>query len=130
MKQNIEFYFGNNPLLDILHIAYKDFSSGKLTSINYLRNVMLKNYPNHNKSQIINLIQIVLQSGWFLKSGRSVLYVQINERGVEVYIGMVQNQRNEKRAIEAKNLIWITIIISISALILSLVQIFISLNNS
>lgn len=123
-RPQIDLPFGDNPVLDILHIAYVDFSLGRLTTIEKINKIMSATYSSYSKAYLKKLINIVTNSLWFNKSVSPHNIIHLKERGVEVYLNMVQNYRAEKSALEAKQLMFWTLIVSCAAFVVALVSFF------
>jgi len=124
-RPNIDAPFGDNPVLDILHIAYVDFSLGRLTPIEKINKIMYITYPSYSKSYLKNLIKIVTNSLWFNRSISTYNLVHLKERGVEIYLNMLQNYRSEKRAHKAEVIMHRTLAIAIATFIVGLISIYI-----
>lgn len=124
-RPNIDSPFGDNPVLDILHIAYVDFSLGRLTPIEKIQKIMFKTYPSYSKGYIKKLIKIITDSLWFNRSISTYNFVHLKERGVEIYLNMLQHYLSEKRAHESKVIMQWTLAIAIATSIIGLISIYI-----
>ncbi len=100
-RPKIEQPFREDPILDILHIAYVDFKRGKYTPIARLFSIMRRAYPLYSNNYLRDLINITINSHWFNKPNLNE--VHLLERGVEFYINMAQNHRAQKWAEDANH---------------------------
>ena len=98
-KGKIYQVFGDSPVLDILHICFQDLEYGRMTPLGRLYRLMLKTYSDENTEEIKNVIRnVTVETNWFASAGRNIHLI---ERGVEVYINMIQNYQVEKNAEKA-----------------------------
>ncbi len=96
-KPEIKKLFGDNPVLDILHITYNDYVQGRPTSMSKLLNLMYNEYPDYNTAYLKKLINITVHSEWFGKMNTNrKTEVHLIERGVEVYLNMIAGRRAEQ----------------------------------
>ncbi len=117
--------FGDSPVLDILHICFQDLEYGRMTPRGRLYRLMLKTYSNENIEQIKNIIRnVTVETNWFASAGPNIHLI---ERGVEIYINMIQHYTAEKYAVVAstdtKRILYIslgTLIAGIALLIFEL----------
>lgn len=110
---------GDTPVLDILHICFQDLEYGRMTPRGRLYRLMLKKYWNEDKERVKNIIRNVTEdTNWFASAGPNIHLI---ERGVEVYVNMIQHYTAEKNAVAANRDTRIILYISLAALIVSIV---------
>lgn len=95
-KPGIERAYGDHPVLDILKIAYNDYTWIRFTKVEKLLKLMYEAYPGYSRNYLKKMVNVTITSHWFRKVNDQE--VHINERGVEIYLTMMQNYWSEKWA--------------------------------
>lgn len=118
---------GDSPVLDILHISFQDLEYGRMTPRGRLYRLMLKAYPDEDSQEIKNIISNVIDdntpknafndNAWFKNAGQNI---HLTERGVEVYVNMIQHYSAEKDAERVNNKTRIITYISLVTLIVTI----------
>jgi hypothetical protein len=86
--------FGDSPVLDILHICFQDLEYGRMTPRKRLFRLMLKTYSKEDTQEIKNIIRnVTVDTNWFSSAGPNIHLI---ERGVEVYVNMIQHYSAEE----------------------------------
>jgi hypothetical protein len=100
MSYSLEGYYihGDNIVLDILGIAYKDLGESGFTSYIKLIRIINKAYPSNKHIKINHAITTVTSSHWFGRAGKNV---HLTERGVEFYLQLLQSYQSQKNAQQA-----------------------------
>ncbi len=121
MNLNDPEIFGDNPVLDILHITYADLTRARFTELSRMESLMLSNYKGYSRTQLRNLIKVIAKEGnWFRTAGNR--QVHITEEGVEVYLNMIQLYKTQKHAEAAdksskqadRKMVWSIVIATLS----------------
>lgn len=126
-KPHINEPFGDQPVLDLLHITYCDLLIGRLTPIEKLKIRMYAIYPVLDKKFIDNLIRQITSGEWFVRrtnSRNNKRFIHLHEKGVEVYLMMVQLRDAANYARKANFKAIIAIILAMVTIALMLIDMF------
>lgn len=123
-KPEIEKLFGDNPVLDILHICYNDYVQGRTTPMTKLLHLMYNEYPDYGRAYLKTLINITVHSDeWFGKMNtHNKTEVHLIERGVEVYLNMKAGRQAEIANIKATWIIGLTIVLTVLTVVLIILE--------
>jgi hypothetical protein len=122
-KPDIEKLYGDNPVLDILHVAYNDYVQGRPTSLSKLLRLIYNEYSGYSQGYLKNLINITIHSEWFGKmNNQRKTEVHLIERGVEVYLNMKAGRQAEIANIKASWIIGLTVILTVLTIMLLAIE--------
>lgn len=127
---------GDNPVLDVLHIAYTDLTNSEITELKVLETLITSNYKGYSQLKLRRLVTILVRNKeWFETAGNN--HVHLTGKGVEVYLNMLQLYKAQKHAEaaekysrEANRMVKIGIAVSIVSVIIASLGIVVQLITS